>query len=234
MTAPAPATPPYRGRRFAAFLFDMDGTLITSIESANRAWTRWAELRGFDPAHVLSIMHGVRTIETMTRLGVSDPQAEAAWITRQEIEDTEGVTAIDGAAAFLAGIPQDRWAIVTSASRALAEARLGKAGIAIPPVLVTSEDVERGKPDPACFLLGADRLGVDASRCLVFEDTLAGLSAADAAGASGLAITATHRHPLGTPHPAIRDYRGLAVAVAPEGLTIVDAPVAHDKDAAPA
>jgi sugar-phosphatase len=225
MTAPASlSASPHPGRRFAAFLFDMDGTLITSIESANRAWTSWSARHGFDPAHVISIMHGVRTVETVRRLGVEDPDAEAAWITRREIEDTDGVETIAGAAAFLAGIPHGRWAIVTSASRALAEARLARAGIAVPPVLVTSDDVERGKPDPACFLLGAERLGVDAARCLVFEDTVAGLTAADAAGAAALAITVTHRHPIGTAHPAVRDYSDLAVQVDAEGLAIVRMP----------
>lgn len=224
----APAALPHAGRRFAAFLFDMDGTLITSIESANRAWTRWSGMRGFDPAHVISIMHGVRTVETMRRLGVDDPEAEAAWITRTEIEDTDGVEPIAGIAQFLATIPQDRWAIVTSASRALAEARLARAGIAIPPVMVTSEDVEHGKPDPACFLLGAKRLGVDPAHCLVLEDTVAGLTAADAAGAAGLAITATHHHPIDTAHPSVRDYRGLAVAIAAEGLAIIG--TARDRD----
>lgn len=212
---------PYAGRRFAAFLFDMDGTLITSIESANRVWTRWSRLRGFDPAHVLSIMHGVRTIETMKRLGVSDPEAEAAWVTRHEIEDVAGVEPIAGAAAFLAGIPQGRWAVVTSASRALAQARLAGAGLAAPAVLITSEDVEHGKPDPACFLLGAQRLGFDAARCLVFEDTVAGLAAADGAGASALAITQTHSHPIATAHPRLHDYNGLAVVTDGLELAIV-------------
>jgi sugar-phosphatase len=216
----APAVVPHDGRRFAALLFDMDGTLITSIDSANRAWTSWAQLRGFDPAHVIAIMHGVRTVETMRRLGVDDPEAEAAWITRREIEDTEGVQPIPGVSDFLASIPEGRWAIVTSASRALAEARLAKAGIAVPAVLVTSEDVERGKPDPACFRLGAERLGTEASDCLVFEDTIAGLAAADAAGAAGLAITFTHHEPIGTRHPAIRDYRGLKVVTEEAGLML--------------
>ena len=221
MPTTASAALPHAGRRFAAFLFDMDGTLITSIESANRAWARWSEMRGFDPAHVISIMHGVRTVETMKRLGVDDPEAEAAWITRAEIEDTEGVAPIAGVADFLATIPAERWAIVTSASRPLATARLARAGIAIPPVMVTAEDVEHGKPDPACFLLGAARLGVDPARCLVLEDTVAGLTAADAAGAAGLAITVTHSHPIETAHPAIRDYRGLAVAAGADGLAFV-------------
>jgi len=198
----------------------MDGTLITSIDSANRTWTSWALMRGFDPAHVISIMHGVRTVETMKKLGVADPVAEAAWITRREIEDTDGVEPVPGVFEFLAGVPEGRWAIVTSASRALAEARLLRAGIDVPLVLVTSEDVERGKPDPACFLLGAERLGVDASNCLVFEDTLAGLRAADASGAAGVAITFTHHDPIGTAHPAIFNYSSLAVTADFKGLKL--------------
>lgn len=214
---------PYADRRFAAFLFDMDGTLITSIASANRVWTRWCVEHGFDPAEVLAIMHGVRTVETMQRLGVADPVAEAAWITRTEIDDTAGTEPIAGAPAFLAGIPADRWAIVTSASRDLAEARLRAAGIAPPPVFVTADDVAHGKPAPDCFLLGAERLGVAAADCLVFEDTAAGLAAADAAGAAALAITATHAHPLATPHPAVRDYLGLAVDATDAGLALTPA-----------
>jgi sugar-phosphatase len=227
MPASRSAALPHAGRHFAAFLFDMDGTLITSIESANRAWTSWAEMRGFDPAYIISIMHGIRTVDTMKRLGVDDPEAEAAWIMHREIEDTEGVVPIAGAAEFLAGIPEDRWAIVTSASRPLAQARLAKAGIAVPRVMVTSEDVERGKPDPACFLLGAKRLGADPAQCLVFEDTVAGLTAADAAGAAGLAITATHHHAIDTGHPKVRDYRGMAVTAEMEGLTIIRS-IGHD------
>jgi mannitol-1-/sugar-/sorbitol-6-phosphatase len=211
---------PHAGLRFDAFLFDMDGTLITSIESANRAWTRWATAKGIDPAYVISIMHGVRTVETMRRLGVENPDAEAAALTAAEIEDVEGVEPIPGAHDFLAGIPDGRWAIVTSAPRALAEARLAKAGIAIPPVFVTSEDVERGKPAPDCFLLATHKLGVDPTRCLVFEDTAAGLAAADAAGAAGLALTITHEHPLDTAHPSVRDYAGLSVEVTDGGLAI--------------
>ncbi len=211
----------YEGRYFAAFLFDMDGTLITSIDSANRAWTSWALMRGVDPAHVISIMHGLRTVETMKTLDVADPIAEAAWITSREIEDTDGVEPVPGVLNFLASVPDGRWAIVTSASRELAEARLLRAGIAIPRVLVTSDDVERGKPDPACFRLGAERLGVDASDCLVFEDTLAGLRAADVSGAAGLAITFTHDHPTETDHPGIHDYHGLVVAAEAAGLTLV-------------
>ncbi len=106
-------------KSFAAFLFDMDGTLINSIASANRVWTRWAQSHGIDPAIVLRNMHGVRAIETVRRLNVPgmDAEREAAAITRAEIEDVEGIVPIEGAKAFLQSLPPDRWAIATSAPR---------------------------------------------------------------------------------------------------------------------
>jgi sugar-phosphatase len=78
---------------------------------------------------------------------------------------------------------------------------------------VTAEDVKIGKPDPAGYRLGAERLGLDPAQCLVFEDVLAGVQAGEAAGAQVAVITATHRTTLGTDHPTIASYEGLAVTV---------------------
>ncbi|MFA6117728.1 MAG: HAD-IA family hydrolase [Sphingomonas sp.] len=212
-------TQPFPDRRFAAFLFDMDGTILTSIVAAERVWAGWARRHGLDVEAFLPTIHGVRSVETVRRLGLPgvDPEAEAAEITRLEIEDVAGVEAIAGAAAFLAALPADRWAIVTSAPRALATRRLEAAGLPVPPVMITSEDVERGKPAPDCFLLAATRLGVPADQCLVFEDTPAGIAAAEAAGAAVMVITVTHAHPLETAHPGVLDYAALSARIGPEG-----------------
>jgi sugar-phosphatase len=212
-------TQPYPDRRFAAFLFDMDGTILTSIVAAERVWAGWARRHGLDVEAFLPTIHGVRSVETVRRLGLPgvDPEAEAAEITRLEIEDVAGVEAIAGAAAFLAELPVDRWAIVTSAPRALATRRLEAAGLPVPPVMITAEDVERGKPAPDCFLLAATRLGVPADQCLVFEDTPAGIAAAEAAGAAVMVITVTHAHPFETAHPGVLDYAALGARIGPEG-----------------
>jgi sugar-phosphatase len=212
-------TQPYPDRRFAAFLFDMDGTILTSIVAAERVWAGWARRHGLDVEAFLPTIHGVRSVETVRRLGLPgiDPEAEAAEITRLEIEDVAGVEAIAGAAAFLAALPVDRWAIVTSAPRALATRRLEAAGLPVPPVMITSEDVDRGKPAPDCFLLAATRLGVPADQCLVFEDTPAGIAAAEAAGAAVMVITVTHAHPLETGHPGVLDYAALGARISSEG-----------------
>ena len=171
-------------RRFAALLFDMDGTLISSIASAERTWSRWAAAHGLDVATFLPTIHGVRSVETIRRLNLPgvDPEAEAAAITRAEMEDVGDVTEIPGARAFLATLPPDRWAIVTSAPRALAQRRLEAADMPTPALMIAAEDVALGKPAPDCFLLAGRRLGIAAAECCVFEDASAGIRAAEAAG----------------------------------------------------
>ena len=206
-------------RRFSAFLFDMDGTILSSIVAAERVWTDWAHRHGLDAAALLPTIHGIRSVETIRRLALPgvDPEAEAAAITQTEMTDVDGIDAIAGAADFLVSLPADRWAIVTSAPRALAERRLGVAGLPLPAVMVTAEDVEHGKPAPDCFLLAAVRLGYPIEECLVFEDAPAGTAAAEAAGAAVVVITATHKAALATEHPRIADYGGLAGRLKPTG-----------------
>ena len=202
---------PVFDRPFSAFLFDMDGTLINSIGATERVWTRWALKHGLDVATFLPTMHGVRGIDTITRLGLPgvDPVAEAKEVEREEMEDVDGVVAIAGAIAFLSGLPAGRWGIVTSAPVALARRRLAAAGIPLPDVIVTAEDVTKGKPAPDGYLLGAKRLGVDPADCLVFEDVPAGVLAGEGAGAHVVVMTATHHHPMETGHPTLQSYEGV-------------------------
>jgi len=211
---------------YAAFLFDMDGTLLTSIAAAERVWTRWALRHGLDAEAFVPTIHGARAVDTVRRLALPgvDPEAEAARITLDEIEDVDGVTPIDGAAAFLAALPAGRWAIVTSAPRALAERRLQAAGLSAPVVMVTAEDVVDGKPDPSGYRLAAARLGVDARECLIFEDADTGIRAAEAAGADVLVITATHGGSVATPHRAVRDFLALQVRTSGTRLRLADGP----------
>jgi mannitol-1-/sugar-/sorbitol-6-phosphatase len=205
---------------FRAFVFDMDGTILSSTASAERVWTEWALRHGLDVAGFLPTIHGVRAVETIARLALPgiDPVAEAAMITQREIEDAEGTVAIAGAAAFLGSLPSDRWAIATSAPRALAERRLSAAELPIPSLMITAEDVVSGKPSPDCYLMAAACLGIVGADCLVFEDAVAGISAAEAADASVVVITATHRHTLMTRHPSVRDFERIAATTDLDGL----------------
>lgn len=196
-------------RAYDAFLFDMDGTLITSVAAAERVWAAWGRRHRLDLDAFIPTIHGVRAIDTIRKQNLPDIdlEAEVAWVTRGEIEDTDGVTEIPDAIAFVAALPADRWAVVTSASPELAAARLKAAGLTPPAVVVTAHDVERGKPDPAGFRLAAARLGFATEDCLVFEDAPAGIAAAEAAPADVIVITAAHQHPLATPHPTLDGYR---------------------------
>ncbi|WP_420383990.1 HAD-IA family hydrolase [Novosphingobium sp.] len=210
-------------KTYAAFLFDLDGTLLTSIISAERCWTRWANLHGLDAEALLRTIHGKRALDTMRELALPglDPDAEAAALTRMEIEDVADIEPIGGAAAFLAAIPADRWAVVTSAPRALALARMTAAGLPTPPLLICAEDVENGKPAPDGFRLGARRLGFEAADCLVFEDAPAGIEAGKAAGADVLVITQMHSRAMAEPDAqSIVNYAGVGVRSTTTGIAI--------------
>jgi sugar-phosphatase len=210
-------------RGYAAYLFDMDGTILTSIASAERTWTAWAIAHGLDVATFLPTIHGVQSVETIRRLNLPgiDPVVEAAAITAAEMLDVDDVTPIAGADRFLASLPPHRWAVVTSAPRDLAKVRLAAAGIPMPPLLISADDVANGKPAPDCFLLAAERLGVAAVDCLVFEDAPAGIAAAEAAGCDVVVVTATHGHPLATRHPTTEGYAELAVRPFGEALALI-------------
>ncbi|RWH74691.1 HAD-IA family hydrolase [Mesorhizobium sp.] len=213
----------FSGSKFAAFLFDMDGTVLNSIAAAERVWTKWAQRHGLDVATFLPTIHGKRAIETIGGLmlpGV-DAVAEADALLKAEADDLEGIIPIPGAVAFLESLPPERWTIVTSAPRELALLRIEAAGIPVSAMMVTAEDVTRGKPAPDCFLLAAKRLGVEARDCLVFEDAPAGIAAGEASGASVMVISATHVHPLVTPHPTIRSYDEIGIATDDNGFIVL-------------
>lgn len=202
-------------KSFSAFLFDMDGTIINSIAAAERVWGAWAKRHGLDVETFLPTMHGARGVDTIRRLGLPgvDPEREAAEIAVAEIADVEGVVPLPGAIAFLASLPPEKWAIVTSSPIELAKRRLAAAGISVPRTLVTAEDVKIGKPNPACYILGAERLGARPQDCLVFEDVAAGILAGEGAGSDVMVMTATHTHPINTGHATISTYEGLEVTV---------------------
>ena len=177
--------PIFRNHTYAAFLFDMDGTLLDSSAVVDRVWGFWANKHGVDAKKLLADVHGVRAEDTIRRFAPagSDVAKETQWILEAEVKDVDGVVPVDGINAFIDRLEAGTWAIVTSAPRALAEVRLRAVNLPIPDVMITAEDVQRGKPDPQGFLLGAQRLGMSIGECLVFEDSPAGVAAAKAAGA---------------------------------------------------
>jgi mannitol-1-/sugar-/sorbitol-6-phosphatase len=183
------------GRRLTArgFLFDMDGTLVDSAAVVERVWGAWALSHGLDPVGLMPVVHGRRAIETIRMFGtnVTDPDAEARALEEAERHDLDGIVPIAGAFELIDSLPPDCWGLVTSADASLARSRLGACGLPVPRVFITSESVEKGKPDPHCYRLGAQGLGVDPRDCIVFEGADAGLAAGRAAGAQVVAVAST-------------------------------------------
>jgi sugar-phosphatase len=178
----------------AAILFDLDGVLVDSTGSVTRQWRRWAEEQDLDPDKVVDTAHGVRTIEIVRRLAPHlDAEAETLRLEKREADDHEGVSVMPGAAELLKAIPEGRWCVVTSGTRYLATARLQLGNLPMPQVLVSADDVSKGKPNPEPYLMGAKLLGVNPAECLVVEDAPAGIRAAHAGGMKAIGITSTYR-----------------------------------------
>lgn len=176
-----------------AILFDLDGVLVDSTLAVERVWRRWALAHGVDPEYVTENAHGRRSIETIRIVApYLDAEQENLNVEGMEIADKEGVVAIPGSAKLLSSLPPERFIIVTSATAALAVARLGYAGLPVPERLVTAGDVTEGKPAPEPYLKGAAALGFPPRDCVVFEDTPAGVQSAKAAGARVIALTSTY------------------------------------------
>jgi sugar-phosphatase len=175
-----------------AVLFDMDGVLVDSTPAVARVWTSWALEHGLVPSEVVRQAHGRPSLATIIELlPHGDHDAEDREVERREIADIADVVALPGALTLLQSIPQHRWAVVTSATRALAEVRLRAAGLPIPKHLVTASDLQRGKPFPDPYLKGAEILGIVPAECVVAEDAASGVRSGKAAGARVLALLTT-------------------------------------------
>ena len=176
----------------AALLFDLDGVLINSTPAVARVWRRWAVEHGFNPDEVVARAHGRPSLTTIREyLPNADHEVENREVERREIEDLNGVIPLPGALDLLSSLPEDRWTIVTSCTRPLAEVRIKAAGLPLPRKMITSNDIEHGKTHPEPYLKGASVLGVPAVECIVLEDVPAGVQAGKSAGARGIAFTTT-------------------------------------------
>lgn len=184
----------------AALLFDMDGVLVDSTPAVARVWRRWAVEHGFNPDEVVARAHGRPSLSTVRDyLPHADHEAENREVERREIEDLDGVVPLPGALELLASLPEDRWTIVTSCTRPLAEVRIRAAGLPLPKKLITANDITHGKPHPEPYLKGASVLGFPPAECVVVEDVPAGIRAGKAAGARIIAFKTT------VPESALQD-----------------------------
>jgi len=175
----------------------MDGVLVNSTPAVERVWRGWAIEHGFHPDEVITRAHGRPSLTTIREyLPHSDHAAENRELERREIEDLEGVIALPGALELLASLPENRWTIVTSCTRPLAEIRIRAAGLPLPKNLITSTDITHGKPHPEPYLKGASVLGFPPQDCIVVEDVPAGIRAGKAAGSKVIALKTTVQQPV--------------------------------------
>jgi sugar-phosphatase len=175
-----------------AILFDMDGTLVDSNACVEATWRAWAARHGLDADALLQDAHGRQNQETIQRVAphLNTPE-ERAQLRRAE-EECREVVEVPGARALLASLAPERWAVVTSAWRRLAEIRLECAGLPLPRVLVTADQVSHSKPHPEGYLLAAERLGTVPARCVVIEDAPVGIEAGRAAGMCVIGVATTY------------------------------------------
>ncbi|WP_312866083.1 HAD-IA family hydrolase [Rhizobium mongolense] len=173
-------------------LFDMDGVLVDSIPQIEQSLRHWASKHNLDADHVVELSHGRRD-QDVVQLAAPflDVEEEVRLIQEHDVSEAAKICAKRGAVEFVNSLPSNAWAVVTSGSRAVAEARLRAAGIGTPPVLVSADDISVGKPDPEGYLSAARQVGVSPANCVVFEDAPAGAAAARVAGMQVVGVAGT-------------------------------------------
>ncbi|PYI25256.1 HAD-like protein [Aspergillus indologenus CBS 114.80] len=182
---------------FDGLLSDFDGTIVDSTDAIVKHWHKIGAELGVDPATILATSHGRRSIDTLQLYDPTKANWEYVSYVEGRIPQEYGSDAVEipGARSLLSALDEAgaRWGVVTSGTRALLEGWLGVLNLTHPDVLVVAEDVELGKPDPRCYLLGRTRLGLEHSPALVvLEDAPSGIKAGKAAGFTVIALTTTH------------------------------------------
>lgn len=176
-------------------LFDLDGVLVDSAATVERHYRAFAARHGVDADALLQGLPGRPMADVLAAAVPSlcgdDLAAELARFEAAEASDTDDLRAIPHATELLDALRDAPWAVVTSGTRPVAEARLAAVGIAPPAVLVTADQVARGKPSPEPYRRAANALGIDPARCLVVEDAPAGITAGREAGATVIAVAST-------------------------------------------
>ena len=187
----------------AAVLFDMDGVLTDNNHFHRAAWQQLSrellalELSEHDLDHKVDGGRNPEIIERLTGRPPT-PQLAARFHHAKEARYRElargQLRAVAGLEEYLAGLKRRGIpaVIVTSADLTNTEFALSALGIA--PYFqgrILGEDVQRGKPDPQPYTLGAELLGLDAARCLAHEDAVNGVRSAAGAGCRVVALTTT-------------------------------------------
>lgn len=206
-------------RVYDKVIFDMDGTLVDSSAAVQGAWRNWALKHGVSLEKIMEVAHGRRTQEVVQRFAPQgiDVDREASELEATESGDANEIRAVAGALELLRWIPDGDWAVVTSASRQLASRRLLAAGLPLPDLLISADDVSIGKPHPQGYLLAIGHMGARAENCLVFEDAHAGIVAAKDAGCDVVAINAARPHAFEADCPSIPNFNSISFSMKSAG-----------------
>ena len=217
---PSAASP--QGAR-AAFIFDIDGTIIDSMPFHGKSWEAFFARHGvrYEGEAFLRATAG-RTGTEIMRERFGPMSDEAAWALVHEKEDVYRelfrpvFREIEGFRAFARRARAEGVKVACATAGDAKNIAFALAGLGMEgefDALAGAHDVARGKPEPDLFLLAAQRMGADPARCIVFEDAPLGIEGARRAGMHAVGITSGETaERLAGPHvlAAIPHYRGLA------------------------
>ncbi|MGJ8724185.1 MAG: HAD family hydrolase [Roseibacillus sp.] len=183
---------------FEGLVFDLDGTLVDSMPAHFEAWCEalaQVGAAGVFKEDVFYAMGGRPTKDIVVQLNEEyglnlDPNTVAFAKKEAFMKRLDKVTlneeVVEYAKSWRGKVPM---AIATGGSRMVAERTLQILGLSdLFDEVVTADDVKVGKPDPEVFLLAAERIGVDPTKCVAFEDAAPGIVSAQLAGMQVVAV----------------------------------------------
>lgn len=186
-----------------ACLFDLDGVIVDTAKFHYLAWRRLCNEMGFDfteeDNEQLKGVSRVASLEILLKLGgVEKTQAEKDEMCVKKndwyleyVEKMDSSEVLPGVLEFLADLKKEGIRIALGSASKNARPILEKIGVIDEfDAIVDGTHVEKAKPDPEVFLLGAEKLGVKPEECIVFEDAAAGIEAAKAGGMQCVGIGA--------------------------------------------
>lgn len=197
-----------------AVIFDWDGVVVDSSAHHERSWEILAARRGLPlPSDHFKRGFGKKNNVIIPDLGWAADPAEVDVLAHEKEEiyrslvREKGIEPLPGVRELLQALRTKNipCAIASSTERANLDLPIDLMGLReFFTVIVSGEEVVHGKPDPAVFLLAAERLGLAPADCVVIEDALVGIEAAHRAGMRVLAVATTNPlAALGSAHAAV-------------------------------
>ncbi|KAJ2807259.1 DL-glycerol-3-phosphatase [Coemansia furcata] len=207
-------------------IFDLDGTLISTLEVTEQIYTSYCRQFDIDPAPVLAGCHGVPTLQVLRMFFPSHTHTQefANQMEHDSVILLDGLQVIPGADLLLRSLPMDKWSIFTSGMPMLAHPRIKHLKLPMPSVFITPENITKGKPHPEGYVLAAKTMGMDPEHCVVFEDAVAGVVAGRDSNAVVVGIrtllTDKQLKDAGATY-TVKDMTKVAVALNPNGTLTV-------------